>query len=214
MTITHHLDDSTLMACAAGTLPAALAVVAASHIAVCPLCREGFARAERIGAVLFDGLAPVPLSREIPVPPLDDLGAADVASDISPVNLAELPGPLARVVGRPLDSLPWRWLGPGLQHHRVPLGRGAGELRIIKAGPGCDVPAHGHNGMELTLMLRGSYQDELGGLRVGDISDLDESVEHHPIADASTGCVCVLASERPARFHGWLARLMQPFTGL
>ena len=191
-----------------------MAVVAASHIAVCPRCREGYTRAERIGAVLLDGLAPVPLARELAAPPDDEPAPADAGTGAPSQHLAELPGPLARLLGRPLDALPWRWLGPGLQHHRIPLCPGAGELRIIKAGPGCGVPAHGHNGAELTLMLRGSYQDELGGLRVGDVSDLDESVDHHPVADAETGCICVLACERPARFHGWMARLMQPFTGL
>ena len=35
----HHLDDSTLLAYAAGTLDEAFSVVAASHVAVCPACR-------------------------------------------------------------------------------------------------------------------------------------------------------------------------------
>ena len=40
MSITHHPDDSTLMSYAAGSLPAALAVVVAAHLSVCPRCRE------------------------------------------------------------------------------------------------------------------------------------------------------------------------------
>jgi putative transcriptional regulator len=210
MSLVHHLDDATLMSCAAGTLPPALGVVAASHMALCPRCRTGFARAERIGGALLESLAPAPLSH------LPHMPEADRAPgpEFEPASAGELPGPLARLVDAPLDAIAWRWLGPGVRHHRIALGPSGGELRLIKADPGRDVPAHGHNGMELTLLLRGSYTDELGRLGVGDISDLDETVEHHPVADPTTGCICVLACERPARFHGWLARLMQPFTGL
>ena len=43
MSIAHHLDDATLMSLAAGTLTPALAVVAASHVALCPHCRHGLA---------------------------------------------------------------------------------------------------------------------------------------------------------------------------
>ena len=67
---------------------------------------------------------------------------------------------------------------------------------------------------ELTLVLRGAYQDETGQFRVGDAADLDESIEHRPVADPEAGCICVLAFERPARFKGLLPRLLQPLTGL
>ena len=60
----------------------------------------------------------------------------------------------------------------------------------------------------------GSAWMRCGRFGPGDVADLDEAVEHRPLADAATGCICVLACERPARFHGLLARLMQPLTGL
>ena len=47
MTITHHLDDATLMSFAAGALPAALSAVAAAHVAMCPRCRREVAALER-----------------------------------------------------------------------------------------------------------------------------------------------------------------------
>ena len=63
-------------------------------------------------------------------------------------------------------------------------------------------------------MLRGAYQDEVGRFRIGDAADLDESIEHRPVADAAAGCICALACERPARFQGLLPRLLQPLFGL
>ncbi|MET0651306.1 MAG: hypothetical protein ABWY63_02225, partial [Hyphomicrobiaceae bacterium] len=71
MSIAHHLDDATLMSLAAGTLTPALAVVAASHVALCPRCRHGLAAFEAAGAALLADLAPIPLSAEPPPMPQD-----------------------------------------------------------------------------------------------------------------------------------------------
>jgi putative transcriptional regulator len=109
----------------------------------------------------------------------------------------------------------WRPLGFGIWHHRIALeGADSGELHLIRASPGYGLPAHGHTGAELTLVLRGAYQDEVGRFGIGDAADLDESVEHRPVADAAAGCICALACERPALFQGLLPRLLQPLFGL
>jgi putative transcriptional regulator len=211
MSIAHHLDDATLMSLAAGTLAPALAVVAASHVALCPHCGDGLAALESVGAALLDDLAPIPLSGEPPSLPEHRPEPARTA----PASPSDLPLPLARLVGRPLDAVRWRPLSFGIWHHRIALaGANAGELHLIRASPGYGLPAHGHNGAELTLVLRGAYQDEVGRFAAGDAADLDESVEHRPVADAAAGCICVLACERPARFQGLLPRLLQPLFGL
>jgi putative transcriptional regulator len=214
MSITRHLDDATVMSLAAGTLAPALAVVAASHVAVCPLCRHGLAAAEAIGAALLDNLTPVPMLREPPTPRTEPANEQTPARAIALPD--ELPPPLARLVGRPLDAVRWRLLGIGIWHHRIALHGAAdsGELHLIRASRGRGLPAHGHNGAELTLVLRGAYRDQTGQFRVGDTADLDESIEHEPVADPDLGCICVLACERPARFKGLLPRLLQPLTGL
>ena len=59
MTITHHLDDATLMSFAAGALPAALAAVAAAHADMCPRCRREIAAMERLGGAVMADLSPV-----------------------------------------------------------------------------------------------------------------------------------------------------------
>ena len=48
MTIRHHLSDPLLMAYAAGTLPEAFGLVAATHVSLCDECR---ARMEAFDAV-------------------------------------------------------------------------------------------------------------------------------------------------------------------
>ena len=76
------------------------------------------------------------------------------------------------------------------------------------------MPDHGHGGAELTLVLEGAYSDETGAYRRGDMQDVDETIEHTPVADTETGCICLIASEQPARFKGLVGRLLQPWTGM
>jgi putative transcriptional regulator len=209
MTIKHHLDDATLMSFAAGTLPGALAAVAAAHIAMCPRCRRELTLLEEIGAVLVSELRPANLERPRPAPP-----ERDEAPTRSPVPLpGEVPQPLATLIGGSFDDIRWRWIGPGLWHRPLEV-RGTGTLQLIKALPGASVPKHTHGGSEITLVLRGALADETGRYGPGDVADMDEEIEHTPVADGEAGCICVIANERPTRFRGLLARLMQPWHGI
>jgi putative transcriptional regulator len=210
MTITHHLDDATLMSFAAGGLPSALAAVAAAHVAMCPRCRGEVALLERIGGAVVADIPAAAMAAAAPAMPQFD--------DAQPAPRHALPGevpePLARLIGGSLDEVRWRWIGPGLWHRRLPAGA-AGSLQLLWGAPSARVPEHAHGGSELTLVLRGALVDATGRYGPGDVADLDEAVEHHaPEADAEQGCICVIANERPTRFRGLLARLMQPWHGI
>lgn len=211
MTPFHHPDDATLMSFAAGSLTEALAAVVAAHLDVCPVCRRELRVMQQLGAAMLDTLPAPSLDRPAPVMALRrqeaDADAAPVAQAAS-----EVPRALTRLVPMDLDQIPWRRLGVGVWHHRLPCSNG--DLRLLRVAAGRRMPEHGHGGSELTLMLRGSYTDETGTYRAGDVADLDDDIEHTPIADAQTGCICLIASEKPAKFKGLLPRLVQPLTGM
>ena len=126
-----------------------------------------------------------------------------------------LPEPIARQYGLTFDSIPWKRLAPGVWHHRLPLSPGVkGDLRLLKIVAGRQMPEHGHGGEELTLVLEGAYADDSGQYCRGDVQDVDDEIEHRPVADRNTGCICLIASERPAKFKGIVERLLQPWTGM
>ncbi len=207
MSIQHHPDISTLMSYAAGSLGEALSAVVIAHIVRCPACRADVRRLETIGATVFDQAGSVPVG-EAPV-------VSAAASERAPRPGDRIPDPLGIVLAGGLSTFRWRWLGPGVRHHRLPLSAGAaGDLRLLKIAPGQKMPAHGHGGSELTLVLEGAYQDETGRFGVGDVEDVDGATEHQPIADTATGCICLIASEQAALFKGVLGRLVQPLTGM
>ena len=91
---------------------------------------------------------------------------------------------------------------------------GAGACRLLRIQPGVSVPHHTHKGNELTMILRGSYSDEMGRFSQGDVADLDDDIRHQPIVDTDEECICLIATEAPLQFTGIMGRLAQPFIGL
>lgn len=213
--IMRHPDPATLMGFSAGTLVEPLAAVVASHIDVCEECLVQVADLDRLGAVLLTSSVPLSDIAAVAMVPSRSMERAppDVRRQADPFGV--LPAPLAQAFQLSFDRIPWKRLGPGVWHHRLPLSPGAtGDLRLLKIGPGRVMPGHGHGGAELTLVLDGAFTDKTGAYLRGDIQDVDETIEHTPVADKDIGCICLIASERPARFRGLVGRLLQPWTGL
>ncbi|MEO1206246.1 MAG: ChrR family anti-sigma-E factor [Pseudomonadota bacterium] len=220
MAILHHPDDATLMSFAAGSLPEALAAVVATHLAMCQSCTQDVAEMELLGSVFLSHEAPAHMERGVSRAKFH-AAEADMDDEVmtrpcaSSDSCSEIPGPLARVLGDNLDDIHWKRLGFGVWHHPIPLsGANSGDLRLLKVAPGRVMPEHGHGGSELTLLLRGSYTDEVGVFSVGDLADLDDEIDHSPIADPVHGCICLIASEEKAKFKSIFARMVQPLTGI
>lgn len=216
MTRRHHLDDATLMRYASGDLDEAFSVVVASHLAMCDTCREAARAAEAIGGELLVSHETADLASgafERLMQTLDDKQEPiAVRKAKKPVADAVIPAPLSRLIGSNLDDIVWSSIAPGIAKHDVALASdGKSSLFMLKIAPGQSVPEHGHSGHEMTLVLSGAYRDEMGRYERGDISDLDEHVEHHPQVEPDGTCICVVAIESPTRFKGILSRVMQPF---
>jgi putative transcriptional regulator len=221
--IEHHPNEATITSYAAGSLPAALALVVGCHLQYCSECRNGVAAGEALGGSLMAGLAPKSLSTSARLNMLDRLSkqsefslAAEQNTD-RPKQAEEPSRQLPRLLHRYFDQdklkdLPWkRTLAPGLRE--VVVDCGEGSVRLLRIAAGRKMPVHSHQGNELTLILSGGYSDALGQFNAGDVADLDGSVEHQPVADADEDCICLAGVDAPLAFKGWMARLMQPLVG-
>ena len=221
MTPRHHLDSATLVSHAAGALSPALAAVAATHLDACAHCRGQLAQAEQVGGALLQQQQPaspsaratelrsdilVRLQQPLPAPPESAPLPAHLPTDI-------LPRALQPYFGRTWKALHWRWVAPGV--HMIRAGVSTGDtLVMLKIAPGKSMPVHSHQGSELTQILQGAYDDELGHFGPGDMADLDSEIEHRPITSPGVPCICVAALDGPLQFRSWLARRMQPMVGL
>lgn len=212
----HHLDHSTVIAYAAGTLDEAFMVVAASHIALCPSCRNAVHEAEAFGGELLEQIAGSDVSTDCREKTLAALDRATLHRLPVAAPKSELPVALSRLLNvSSFDDLHWKRKAPGVAMCNVKLPLYAkGKLTLMRIGAGCAMPEHGHGGEEITLVLKGAYRDHMGRFARGDVADLDVDIEHQPVVDTDQDCICLVATERPTRFKSVIARLMQPFVGI
>lgn len=221
MSIRHHLDEATLLSYAAGSLSQGMALVVACHLSMCPQCRERASVQEAVGGSLLEDLAPAQVSAET----LDNLLAMlDVPAEAEAVKKevaleerarqtdSRLPAPLGDYLPYTLEDVPWKKLVAGISYYDLDCQSG-GVSRLMRIAPGKNLLPHTHKGNELTLVLEGSFCDEIGRFARGDIADLDEQVEHQPLVDSNTDCICLIATDAPLKFTTLLGRLVQPVTG-
>ena len=185
--IVHHPSEATLAAYAAGTLPEALALVAAAHLGHCAVCRTTLSTLEATGGALLEDLPPVSLS----IDALDRLiGQMDrPAPPPPPVLNPDLPAPLNRV---PLGR--WWTIGAGVRYRPL-RSNGAAWGGLVLAKPGRSLPRHGHAGRELTCVLSGAFADQDGTFAAGDLSEPDVDHDQPPMVIGAQACLCIIASE-------------------
>lgn len=225
MTIRHHASDETLLRYAAGQLPAGPARVLAVHLATCACCRERLAAFEAVGGALLEATAPVPMAPDAFAAALRAIdleeGAAAAAMDATPIH-AEARAPAMLPGGIPLPAPlrdceigPWRWIGLGVRASTVRLPEDPqARLTLLRVGPGRKLPEHGHVGTEFTQVISGSFSDGYGRYGPGDLSEMDQDIEHQPVVDPESECICLAALEGSMRLNGFFGRLVQPFVRL
>ncbi|HKL56043.1 MAG: ChrR family anti-sigma-E factor [Roseovarius sp.] len=204
--ISHHIPDAMLAAYAAGNLPYPFAMVIASHVSLCLECRAALEAHQGIGGALLESAETVAVSDGLKA---DILSRLDEPHAPEPVyeRKGALPGPvMSALKGR---APRWKTLGMGVRQDILHAGKD-GSVRLLHIPPGQAVPDHSHNGLELTLVLQGSFSDETGRFGVGDLEIADEDLEHTPIADPGDACICLAATDAPLRFRAVMPRLLQP----
>lgn len=212
MSPVHHPDEATLISYASGALSQAISLVTAAHLEQCAECRARLRHAERIGGLLMQqhsGVVEPLKGRAAMLARLDEKPAQTTVAAPVKQGTDLLPACLHAHFGQSLSDQPWKTLIPGVQRVRA-QGVRQGNLMLLRIAPGISMPLHGHGGSEMTLVLKGSYHDELGEYRCGDIADLDSDTQHQPTAHAEEYCICLMATDSPLRFQGLLARMLQP----
>jgi putative transcriptional regulator len=208
--IKHHPTPETLLAHAAGTLPAGHALVVAAHVQGCAACQVELARLEALGGALLEELAPEALAPEAFAETLARLDSP------APITVRQMPrqADLALPEGLRLPAAlrgaeigRWLWVGRGVRYSRVRLPWApGGNVMLMRIAPNRRVLAHSHGGAEFTQVLHGTFTDATGQYGPGDMAEADSDLAHQPRADGD-GCICLAALEGGMRLP-WLSRLV------
>lgn len=204
--ITHHIPDAMLAAYASGSLPHPFAVAVASHVSMCAQCRAALEAHQAVGGAVLDQTPSVAVSEGLKGSVLDLLDASVPPEPVFQRS-GIFPGPVVEVMqGR---EPRWKALGMGVRQDILTADT-HGSVRLLYIPPGQAVPDHSHGGMEMTLVLQGSFSDEAGQFRVGDIEIADEHLEHTPVADPGEACICLAVADARLRFNALMPKLLQP----
>jgi putative transcriptional regulator len=228
MSIHHHLSDTTLAAFTAGTLIESISLVGASHLSICPDCIKRRDQLENIGGIQLQHAEPADMSPDSLKKAMIKLGNQEaplvshpaknsiLSSSVGNAYLgshSEIPKPIRAHVPDRLEDVDWKSIAPGIKYFGLAgLKTADGSIGLLKIAPGVNIPEHGHQGIELTYVLKGSFSDEIGRFGVGDIADLDGDIEHQPIADSNEACICLIATEAPLKFNGLMPRMVQYYS--
>jgi putative transcriptional regulator len=196
----HHPDDSLLVEYAAGSLDEAKALLVATHLALCPACRDAVRAGEAAGAALAFAEA-----GDVAVGPLPNVEGEPVEPRPAAVlpSLPPVPQPLRGYLGAPVSALAWRPVLRGMREYPLPEFAGRAGVRLLAIEPGRRMPRHTHEGQELTLVLQGSFSDATGAYAKGDVATADASIDHQPRAGRGELCLCLAVEDAPLRLTGF-----------
>jgi len=217
--VKHHISDDLILAYASGELDEATSLLVATHMALCPECRRALELAMAVGGVLIEDEAEEAVSDAALASVFERIDAQDApsrpAAEAASARVRRasyvLPQPLRGYAGGDVGDLRWRSLGGGVRHLPIDTGASRSTARLLYIPAGAKVPDHGHRGLELTLVLSGSFYDEGAWFRRGDVEEADATVEHQPVAGPEEPCICLAVTDAPLRFRGVIPRLAQRF---
>ena len=221
--VQHHISDELLLDYATGNLTEGWSIAVATHLALCPTCRDRLSFMEHTGGQLLEAAD----ENETPATSDDSWAAmkAKLSSDGSarvsaakpvkaPADIPVLPEPLRSYLGGDVEALKWKALGRGAYHIPIKTGDLGSQVRLLKIPAGKPVPEHSHGGRELTLVLKGAFTDGATVFKRGDIEEADETLTHQPVATPDEDCICLAVTDAPLKFKSFLVRLVQPVLGI
>lgn len=218
--IKHHPSQELLAAFVDASLPVSFSAAIAMHIEMCPEC------AQKV-QTLTDERALDSFENNKTASPddialaMDDIDLDAMIGEITEfdfiddkpakapvvINIQGKPVTLPRAVSHlPMSS----WLNLGkVSRARFELEEGDVRASLLNIEPGGSVPEHTHKGYEVTLLLSGSFSDDMGTYVAGDFITLDGNHTHQPTTEE--GCLCFTISDNPQHFTQGINRLLNPF---
>lgn len=207
--IKHHPNQQLLTDFAAGTLTPSVSVAVSIHAEMCACCQKAINDAtEKLAKQCFSE----PDTDTANFDDMLEMITADSSKDMVSIseprfinkgaNQFKLPSALNQ-----LQLGDWQTIG-SLSRSRVNLDDGSIHSSVLHIDAKGEVPSHTHNGYEITLMLDGSFSDEMGEYHKGDFILLDGEHNHTPYTE--DGCICYTVVSDALHFTSGLSRLLNP----
>ncbi len=219
--ITHHPDDNFLAEYASGGLAWALSVSVSAHLQMCPRCRQKVANLNTIGGALLNASIAEPCLTDDFQQLMQRIDRHDSSTVVSQGEsrqsfsstdpmLSHLPKIIETLLGKS-QALKWKRVSGSLKAAQLTTGQSDYEVAFQRISSGGKVVEHDHRGLEVTLVLKGSFSDEQGIYTEGDFLVRNTGEVHRPTATLNQDCLCLSVVAAPVRVTGFLGVLINPF---
>lgn len=212
----HHPNLELLVEFANGELPATLAAAVSIHAEKCSKCRAEIKQHEEQNSQQSFEQACFSAEPDFNSVNIDEMIASITASDEIDLVMENKEKSISvkgqeYTLPRALTNMTMsKWSGIGkLARSRIELDEGDIRASLLQIQAGGSVPMHTHKGFELTLLLDGSFKDDLGEYGPGDFIMLDGSHTHSP--ETEHGCLCYTVSNDAQHFTQGINKLLNPF---
>lgn len=222
--IKHHPNLNMLKSFVGGSLADSVSLIVASHVELCEHCQQQVNQltAEVANTVFDTDNLEFPLGhREIDTFLSDDIefdldAIESITADLS--QSVEMEPEIQKVtvakttftLPRALNSVALKdWISLGkISRARLDFDDESHHTSLLHIDKNGQVPCHTHKGFEITLLLEGSFEDEMGVYNKGDFIWLDGKHTHQP--ETKEGCVCLTVSSDAMHFTKGVSQLFNP----
>lgn len=215
----HHPPPDALAAYTSGSADEAEALLAATHLALCPTCRVVVEGMEAVGGGMLDrepGAQMADGALDAVFRRLDNPERGEEPRPRPvPAGRDDAPMPLRGLTGS-LDTVRYRQVAPGIQRFDLPLTRPGRPVALVSLRPGISVPPHRHSSVERGLVLRGGFMDETGHFGRGDVSwrDAGEPEPHRQRIDQGERCIVLMVDDGPKVPITWGGKIINALFGI
>ena len=224
--ITHHPDDNLLTEYASGSLATAVGLIVCAHLQTCPHCRQRVEQLNKLGAAILAHSVAEPVqgdtfaqlmerirNQKTPETAIGEVAAKAPELHATYANdpmLKHVPKVIAKILPRD-GKLKWQRASGSLKIARVATGQQEYEVAFQRISSGGKVVEHDHRGLEVTLVLHGSFSDEDGIYSPGDFLVRTPGEVHRPTATQNQDCLCISVVEAPVKVTGLMGKFINPF---
>ncbi len=230
--ITHHPDDNLLTEYSSGSLANALGVIVCAHLQTCPHCRKRVEQLNKLGAAILnqsvaEAVQPESFAQLMTrIRSNSETAVSDKNSQMQEKQqqkpqelhptyandplLKHIPKIIAKLLPRD-GKLKWERVSGSLKTARLKTGQRQYEVAFQRISSGGKVVEHDHRGLEVTMVLCGSFSDEDGVYNQGDFLVRNPGEVHRPTATQNQDCLCISVVEAPVKVTGLFGKLVNPF---
>ena len=229
--IKHHPNAAILKDFVDGTLADSVSLIVSSHVELCEHCQQQVSMLtaqaadsvfesdtsafenDTSGLQLSDSEMDAFLADDeefvfdaIDQITADSSQAIEVTPEVQQVTVADT----TFTIPRALNSVARKdWMNLGkISRARLDFDDEAHHTSLLHIDKDGQVPCHTHKGFEITLLLEGSFEDEMGVYNKGDFIWLDGDHTHQPAT--KEGCVCLTVSSDALYFTKGVSQLFNP----